>query len=340
VRARAAALAVAAGLLASPCAGEGREAAAFLDLPAGGRSTGMGGAVVALPSDAFGFLANPAGLAGLGRAQAGVQHAVYVEDVAFEHLSLGVPFGGSQGLGVAAQYFGSSNLDRTDEAGVEGGTFKSYYALAGLSYAFRAGRTSFGATGKHLQGRLDTLKAETWAFDAGILHHLGRRLSLGAAVTDVGRGLRFESREDPLPTTWVVGAALRPAAGLRLAVDGVRGRDGATDGRFGLEWRALEAVALRGGYRTDGSKGGEGVEGVTAGLGLLLERQEIAYAWLPLGRLGNTHYFSLLWRFGEDWGEEAAEEELAWAPATDASAPTASSAPMAFRHASRSSPAR
>src|SRR5262249_37282550 len=39
--------------------------------------------------------------------------------------------------------------------------------------------------------------------------------------------------------------------------------------------------------------------GLTTGLGLNLWGQELAYAWVPYGDLGSTHYISLVIRLGE-----------------------------------------
>ena len=58
-------------------------------------------------------------------------------------------------------------------------------------------------------------------------------------------------------------------------------------------------LALRAGYRTDTLKGLSALAGYTAGLGVQVWGQELAYAWLPYGDLGNTHYVSLLMKFGE-----------------------------------------
>src|SRR5262249_45771653 len=67
----------------------------------------------------------------------------------------------------------------------------------------------------------------------------------------------------------------------------------------GGEWHPIEMLALRSGYRTDTVKGLSPLAGYTLGLGLDVWGTELAYAWLPYGDLGNTHYFSLLMKFGE-----------------------------------------
>ena len=74
-------------------------------------------------------------------------------------------------------------------------------------------------------------------------------------------------------------------------------RTGLASARTGVEWRPLESIALRAGYRTDTVKELSAIAGVTAGIGVTLWGQELSYAWLPMGDLGNTQYFSFVYRF-------------------------------------------
>lgn len=287
--------------------GQGREGAPFLTLPAG-RAAALGGAGVALPPDAFGVLNNPGGLATVRQPQVGLQHAAYAGDVAYEHFSLALPFKRVQAVGVTARYFGSGSLPGADVDGMATGDFGSHYGMAGLSYAVRLGRTSLGATGKRIQSRLGEDRSAGTAWDAGVFQHVNEHFFAGAAVTNAGQGLRFNAQEDPLPTAYTLGFALRPSRLLTLAVDGSRGnRDRRINVRGGAEWKPFESFIIRGGYRSDGAGEGSGWEGASAGIGLLFEGQEISYAWLPMGGLGTTHLFSLVWSFGEPWRGDSLE---------------------------------
>ena len=68
----------------------------------------------------------------------------------------------------------------------------------------------------------------------------------------------------------------------------------------GAQWRPLEAISLRVGYKTDTLKGLSPLAGYTVGLGLHYWGQEFSYAWAPYGDLGDAQYFSLLIRFGAE----------------------------------------
>ena len=46
------------------------------------------------------------------------------------------------------------------------------------------------------------------------------------------------------------------------------------------------------------SGGNAALAGLTTGLGIQAWGHEFSYAWVPLGDLGNTHYFSFVFRFG------------------------------------------
>jgi len=75
-------------------------------------------------------------------------------------------------------------------------------------------------------------------------------------------------------------------------------KTGLASAHVGGAWRPLESISLRAGYRTDTVKELDPIAGFSAGLGIHLGGQELAYAWVPYGDLGDTQYFSLLVKFG------------------------------------------
>jgi hypothetical protein len=92
--------------------------------------------------------------------------------------------------------------------------------------------------------------------------------------------------------------AWNPDSRWRIAFEGVYRKTAVASGHVGLEWRPITMIALRAGYRTDTLKELSPMAGLTTGIGVDLWGQELAYAWLPYGELGNTQYFSLVIRFG------------------------------------------
>jgi hypothetical protein len=110
--------------------------------------------------------------------------------------------------------------------------------------------------------------------------------------------LKFLSDGDDLPLAFKLGAAYRPNSRYLASAEGVYRKNGLGSFHVGAQWRPIEVVALRAGYRTDTLKGLSAVAGLTVGMGLYVWGQEFAYAWAPHGELGDAQYFSLLVRFG------------------------------------------
>ena len=82
---------------------------------------------------------------------------------------------------------------------------------------------------------------------------------------------------------------------------------------MGIEWRYGDMFSFRGGYNTAHIKELSAASGVTAGVGLFFWGQEFSYAWVPMGDLGQTHYFSLVFR----WDNKVRTERPRLKPAED-----------------------
>lgn len=143
-------------------------------------------------------------------------------------------------------------------------------------------------------------------------------LTLGASVTNAGRGLKFIRDRDDLPTTFRLGAAWERRRGegplgwgWLLAGDLWKGVD--TDFEFGggVEVTPLDLLSLRVGYR---SAGADVDEGLTAGLGVHWQALSLDYAYVPFGDLGDAHRISATVRWGGGGGEEAAPAAVSPAP--------------------------
>jgi hypothetical protein len=203
-------------------------------------------------------------------------------------------------LGGSIQYLGSGDINGMDSSGNPTGTYSSYYASYNLSYgrAFND-KLSLGLTTKLISAKLDTVSASAYAVDLGSMYRLQRNLTLAATLTNLGSKLKFLNEGDSLPLAFHLGAAYQPTSHWLLTGEGVYPKTGLAGFHIGGEWHPIEMLALRTGYRTDTVKGLSPLAGYTLGVGLQVWGSELAYAWLPYGDLGNTHYFSLLMKFGE-----------------------------------------
>jgi len=292
-------------------ASSGTEGAAFLDIPVGAGPAAMGAAYSALAEDAYAPTLNPAGLGFLDSSQFAGQHLAYVDSIHYEYLSFGVPLRPSasctassacakSGLGGSIQYLGTGDIAGTDAAGNSIGNFSSHYAAYNLSY----GRTfstqlSLGLTAKWINAQIADVSANAYAVDFGSLYHPSNKLALAAVLTNVGTKLTFLDVGDPLPLAFHMGAAYRPTSQWILSAEGVYPQTGLASLHGGLEWRPYSAISLRAGFRTDTLKELGVMAGFTMGLGVHIFGHEFSYAWVPLGDLGNSHYISMVLRFGD-----------------------------------------
>ena len=105
-----------------------------------------------------------------------------------------------------------------------------------------------------------------------------------------------------MPQTVSFGQSFRFAPDLLLALDILFPRDNDSYMAFGAEFsRPVKkdlSASLRVGYSTLNSGSGlGGLAGLSAGAGFSFPYVRVDYAWVPFGLLGNTHRFTLSFRF-------------------------------------------
>jgi hypothetical protein len=278
----------------------GTEGASFLDIPVGARPAALGSAYSALAADAYAPVWNPAGLGFMDHTEVAGQHLSYVDSIHYEYLGLAHPITPHDSLGASIQYLGSGNIASTDNNGNSIGNFSSYFASFNMAYSRRLGDyAAVGLTGKWLDARIGDFSASAYAADLGAMLRPNAQWSFGATVTNIGSKLTFINAGDSLPLAGHLSAAFRPDSHWTVAAEAVEEVNGFTSGRGGVEWRPVDMVALRAGYKSDTVQGLSAMAGMTVGMGLTLWGSELSYAWLPLGDLGAAQYFSIVVRFGE-----------------------------------------
>jgi len=289
-------------------ASAGSEGASFLDIPVGAGPAALGSAYTALAANAYAPVWNPAGLGFVNGTELAGQHLSYLESINYEYLSAVHAFDRprdsniSRGIGFSAQYLGTGDIPKTDVQNgnpVDMGSFSSYYGAYNLSYGQTVtDKLAFGVTGKLINAKIDDVSATAYAADLGALYKMNEKLNLAATLTNLGTKLTFLSEGDSLPASFHLAAAYQPTSHYLITSEGVYEENGLASFRLGGQWRPMEAIALRAGYRTDSLKGLDALAGFSTGIGITAWGQELAYAWVPYGDLGNTQYFSLLVRFG------------------------------------------
>lgn len=319
----------------------GTSSASFLKVPVGARPVAMGEAFTAVADDLNALYWNPAGLAGQGQAVIGVTHQEAYEGLQHEFVGFAqptvlrpggrrerAPYGQAWGVGLIILNV-PGDLERrsgVNEGGVAlgqitspEGTFGATDMALGGSYAFQANRDSWGASARYIRQAIDNHVAQTGALDLGWKRaEVLPNLTLGAALLNLGPGLRFRQNWYPLPLTPKVGAAYRLERWrTTLAMDVAAPRDDfpilAWGGEAGLTRNVFWRAGYR--YRWHGNPLGT-LSGFRTGLGVAYKNLTLDYAVAPFGELGNSHRVSMAWKFGRVYAEPAPESTPAAPGAT------------------------
>lgn len=276
------------------------ETASFLDIGVGARALGMGGAYTALADDVNALYWNPAGLSKLEKREFTASHAEMFESTRLDFLAYAHPT--SQGTFAAGlTYLSQGKLDGRDSLGRRTPGYDASDAALSLGYARKLEIADLGATFKYLRSHIGSTEAQGAALDVGAKRAFDR-VSVGAALRNLGPGLKFQDQRNDLPLRLALGAAYKFAGGHAAAVELVNGPRGAgTDGSFGGEFQAVKNLCLRAGYTTQtaitGGSGFDVARGLTMGLGFRNDKWSLDYAVLPSGELGRSHRFSLAMRW-------------------------------------------
>lgn len=288
----------------------GTTSAAFLRIPPGARPQSLGGAFTAAVGDSESMFWNPAGLGRL--EEAGLRdlsssynsllETSYASSLAYAH-----PLRDAKGvLGFSFLYFSQSAIQGYSSLGNPTDSFTPSDLAASLGWGKKVEAAYFGAAVKFIRSQLAGASDQTFAVDLGAqlrrVAEVGEgTLDLGAAVRNIGPGLKLGSQRDPLPLQIDGGVLWQATPRLAGQVEGHLAADSDPFVSVGVEGNlpVVKGVsaALRGGYNTRNGKNVDGLAGVCAGMGLDLVRLRFDYAWVPFGDLGQTHRISLGLRF-------------------------------------------
>jgi len=246
-------------------ASSGTEGGSFLEIPVGAGPAAMGAAYTALANDAYAATYNPAGLGFLNSTQFAGQHLSYIDTIHYEYLSFAVPMyhpssnqaeRPTSSLGGSVQYLGTGYVPGMDQLGNPTGSISGSYASYNLAYGHSfSDKLSLGLTGKMINATLANVSANAYAADLGGMYKLQPNLNLGATLTNLGTKLTFLNEGDDLPLAFHLGAAYQPNAHWLITTEGIYPKTGLASFNVGGEWRPIEMLALRTGYRTDTTQG-------------------------------------------------------------------------------------
>ena len=181
--------------------------AAFLNIEAGSRPVGMGGAFAGLADDVNSLFYNPAGLTSVDYRELTAMQNFWLAGINNESIGYAqrVPFGGEKGV-IGLSFLGAfSEIEaRSGQSDEPERTFTASSFALGLSYGHElATGVSLGGTMKFINQDFDTEDSTGFAGDAGVLL-VSDRFSAGASLQNLGS----LSSEESLPVTFRAGGAI------------------------------------------------------------------------------------------------------------------------------------
>lgn len=272
----------------------------FLYLDTSARSMGMGGAYTALAAGSGALAYNPAGLASNNRNEAAFMHNQYFQDITHEHLG----YASTAGWGANFDYLSFGSVRKTTISNPTGAGLGEV-GLTDMAFAVGYGtkisrRLSLGGAARFVREEIAGASGQGVMFDAGFRYSLKEAdvLVLAAALQNIGPKIKFNSVSEELPVLLRAGAAYafkvydQKAA---LSLDMMKGRNEDAAYKLGGEILIKGAVPLRAGVTTANDDG----PGISLGTGYASENIDFDYAFVPFKDLGDTHRFSLTFRWGK-----------------------------------------
>lgn len=272
----------------------------FLEIGVGARPAALGGAYVALASDATATYWNPAGLLNIQRNDVLGVHNSWIQDLRQEFIGVGL-HRGRHGFGLSFTGMYTNDIEGRDATGALDGPFGFSDNAFVLSYAFQAAKpVGLGASIKYVRESVVGAADGDFAL-SGFAFDLGgnwtpplRGVSVAAAVRNLGGQLSYDfdgAQSFDLPTQVQAGAAYEmhnQTGGFIVSADllATKGQD--VSPRAGVEYAYREQFRLGAGY-----KGGLDNENVSFGLGYT-NKLSVYYCYLPISNdLGSSHRLSI-----------------------------------------------
>lgn len=309
---------------------KGTSGAQFLKLGAGARAAAMGEAYSAVSSGADAVYWNPGALGRFNGVSGIFAHTDLFGELNYEYLGYAQSFKNIGSIGFNAQYLSVGRIPVTDTGGFETGDNMNPTQLAlSLAYGREIGGFGIGAAAKYIKSRLAETSS-TLAADVGVLSPglINNKLRLAFVAQNVGGGLKYGQKSDPLPLNLKLGGAFSFSDKFILGLDVNSPRDNKPYAGVGAEYvfhYSAASFAGRLGYnsRTQGDVGG--LTGLSTGLGAMFHNLALDYAFIPFGSLGNAHRISLTFKFGNDTAAQNSQpaNTIDMLPIVETSTPTA-----------------
>lgn len=289
-----------AALSPGPCRAQGTSGSQFLGIGIGARAQGMAGAFTSLADDGSGLHWNPAGLSRATGHRMTVSHVAWLDDVTYQLAGYVLPMGETGVLGATLEG-ASISWDNVEGDAVPTGGASDFAGTIGYARPLTPGLGVGGAV-KYIASELGAESASSYAVDLGALYRVGESTTVGAALRNLGPGLKFRDQGDPLPAVLAVGGSVT-WHGVLVSVDIEKQNDLGATTRLGAEYSPVRYLTLRSGFAAGDDSA---LSAFAGGLGVNWDgRWGLDYAYRD-SDLGGTHQLSLSAGFGDAPGLAAA----------------------------------
>ncbi|MDW3647930.1 MAG: hypothetical protein R8P61_12760 [Bacteroidia bacterium] len=248
----------------------------------GGRAVAMGKAYTGVGGDYWALFHNPAGIAGMDGAQAGVylEQRFLLSELNFAQAGFATSFADNQAFGFSLSSFG---FDAYQENSVG-----LVYGIEVLNRIRVGAGIKYGILNIQEQGNDGSLLVQV-----GIQTQVNSELSIGFSAYNVNRAqLDVQGVPEIIPSILRGGLAYSASDRVLLVFDLVKDVDHALSYRGGLEYEINEVLKARGGV---------GTEPLSFSLGLGIDWKEFQadFASSYTERLGYSPHLSISYRFGK-----------------------------------------
>ncbi|MCH8327520.1 MAG: PorV/PorQ family protein [Candidatus Marinimicrobia bacterium] len=312
----------------------GTISAPFLEIDVGSRAIGMGGAFVAVASDATALYWNPAGISRLAGNEIVFIHSAWIADINYDFVGAVFQLKNNGAIGISLISLSTDEMKvRTVDRPEGTGEMFSVGDLAlGLAYARNlTSRFSIGFNGKFIQQNIWNMSATGFAIDIGTLFTTPfAGMKIGMSISNFGGKLQMLGKDTfinydlapdqegsndripanlntdkfSLPLLFRVGLALDAikfkSNRVMIAVDAIHPNDNTEYLNVGVEFSSGDWLFLRAGFANLFVLDGEGGLTLGGGMNYNLSRNtmiELDYSYQDIGRLFNAQSFSLSFRF-------------------------------------------
>jgi hypothetical protein len=298
-------------------ADQGTTGASFLKLQTGPRAIAMGESFAGLADDVNAIQYNASGLSYVKDKEFTLMHAVWFQDMFYDHLAVAWPMEGIGTIGASVLYLNGGSFDKYVIDPVTGnptaaGTFSANSMVGGLTYAREIIPTfSAGLNLKFISESIDSSSTSTFAADLSAMWHAPiKGLTAGLNIQNLGPSVGFD-QTFPLPINVRLGVGFKPSDLISVDMDYTQPIETAGVFSFGGEYgyKAAKTMTLypRLGYKYQGAVdynqtftgfGPAVAAGLTMGLGInLYDKYTFDYAYANYGFLGTPHRMSVSVKF-------------------------------------------